>query len=710
MDERALPKEIPALLRTLPGDDVRQIMWRFSDRFDYQMVVQSTRAVARGPVARAVAKGARNSHEWTEDKAALLEEFDAAGITSAPVDPEYGGYIEGPKNFLMGLIAYELAWVDAGAGTSSMANSLALAPIHERGTAEQKQTYMTRSVPPQPGEDRKTWRGAFALTESIPYVGVDTGVLSGRVRVAEWKDGEEPVLHVDKRGRFITNMGSANFVTAAVDSGDPRIKGSCMVILEETDPGTWDRGTPTKKLAHQLSSTRDPVFSLQVPANRIIGGYTVKDGAIIPNFSHADVIEAVFTRTRAAPAIMTSAKLLSAVEPVIRYHRRRFRGAVGINEGTPRFDMGLQQKEDALHRLLDVWAAGESGTSLGFMALRLLDTYDAIEKAKSEVLAAQGIAGGRAEFKALRAREGAAVEYVVLSAQKTLDAAKSARLAELEADPVIKFMVTESLSSVLIPAAKLWNTGHGVNMMREAVSMMGGYGITEDCPGFLGTKWIDGQLEATYEGPEVVQRRQLSVTMSRPIFLQQFLQWIAHLRDVAEEHPAIGAGTLANAMELWLWSRKYLSTAKDAYGKDLYSNQRHGVTYPLADALAWLVATYHLILDVLELTKQGPGNPALAEGIDGLVGFYTELCHIHSATAAGEATKICAELVVGYKAAPDATLDEPATIADAFQDLAPFIALRTRVDLSLVGSKLAKDRGAESRGHVMIPEVLDYPV
>ena len=52
------------------------------------------------------------------------------------------------------------------------------------------------------------------------------------------------------------------------------------------------------------------------------------------------------------------------------------------------------------------------------------------------------------------------------------------------------------------------------NMMREAVSLMGGYGITEDCPGFLGHKWMDAQLEATYEGPEAVQRRQLSVTMT----------------------------------------------------------------------------------------------------------------------------------------------------------------------------------------------------
>lgn len=709
-NQESSPKEHPAQLRTLPGDDVRQIMWRFADHFDYQMVVQSARAVARGPVARAVAKGARNSHEWTEDKAALLKEFDAAGITAAPVDPEYGGFIEGPKNFLMGLIAFELAWVDAGAGTSSMANTLALAPIHERGTAAQKQTYMTRSIPPQPGEDRKIWRGAFALTESIPYVGVDTGVLSGRVRVAEWADGEEPVLQVDKRGRFITNMGSANFVTAAVDSGDPRIKGSCMVILEDTDPGTWDRGTPTKKLAHQLSSTRDPIFSLRVPASRIIGGYTVKDGVIIPNYSHAEVIESVFTRTRATPAIMTSAKLLSAVEPVIRYHRRRFRGATGINEGTPRFDMGLQQKEDALHRLLDVWAAGEAGASLGFETARLLDTYDAIEKSKAQVLAQQGITGGRAEFKALRAREKDAAEFVTLASKQAPSVVESVRLGALDADPVVKFIVTESLSSVLIPAAKLWNTGHGVNMMREAVSMMGGYGITEDCPGFLGTKWIDGQLEATYEGPEVVQRRQLSVTMSRNIFLQQFQQWIAHLRDVAREHPALGASTLAAAMELWLWSREYLSTAKDANGKDVYSSQRHGATYPLADALSWLVASYHLILDVMELAKHGSANAALAEGIDGLLNFYHDLSHIHSATAAGEATRICAELVFGYKAAPDPARDDAAAVADMFKDLAPFVALRTKVDASLAGTKLAKDRAADALAQVMIPEVLDYPV
>ena len=153
------------------------------------------------------------------------------------MEPEEGGFISGPKNLALSLTAFELAWVDAGAATGALAGFLGLSPIHEKGTPEQQRHYMSLAAPAKPGEDRKPWRAAFALTEPIPYVGVDTGMLNGKVRVAEWKEGGEPVLQVEKRGRFITNMGFANFVTAAVDTADPRIKSSCLVILEETDPG-----------------------------------------------------------------------------------------------------------------------------------------------------------------------------------------------------------------------------------------------------------------------------------------------------------------------------------------------------------------------------------------------------------------------------------------------------------------------------------------
>src|SRR6516164_2353661 len=159
----ALAERATDNLRALPGDDVRQILWRFTDRFDLQMLVQSVRSVARGPVARLVAAGARNTHDWIPGKQDLLRAYDESGITAVFMDPAQGGYIEGPKNLALSLVAFELAWVDAGAATGSLAGCLALSPIHERGTPEQRDYYMARCAPASPGEDRQPWRGAFCL-------------------------------------------------------------------------------------------------------------------------------------------------------------------------------------------------------------------------------------------------------------------------------------------------------------------------------------------------------------------------------------------------------------------------------------------------------------------------------------------------------------------------------------------------------------------
>jgi alkylation response protein AidB-like acyl-CoA dehydrogenase len=147
LTQAAIEKQTESL-RALPGDDVRQILWRFADRFDLQMLVQSVRAVARGPVARLVAAGARNTHDWTPEKQSLLSAFDESGITGVFMDPAQGGFIEGPKNLALALVAFELAWVDAGAATGSLAGCLALSPIHERGTEQQRDYYMARCAPP----------------------------------------------------------------------------------------------------------------------------------------------------------------------------------------------------------------------------------------------------------------------------------------------------------------------------------------------------------------------------------------------------------------------------------------------------------------------------------------------------------------------------------------------------------------------------------
>ena len=170
-------------------------------------------------------------------------------------------------------------------------------------------------------------------------------------------------------------------------------------------------------------------------------------------------------------------------------------------------------------------------------------------------------------------------------------------------------------------------------MMREAVSLMGGYGVTEDCPGFLGQKWMDAQLEATYEGPEAVQRLQLSITMTNELFLAQFRQWIAEMKRIASDrarhrrlharHAQCNSGCGPSSTS---------GNRHDADGAKLYHKTRQGVTFPLADALCWLLAARQFILDVLELESKGAEDPGLA----GTAAFFTDLCHVQCARAAGE--------------------------------------------------------------------------
>jgi hypothetical protein len=201
-------------------------------------------------------------------------------------------------------------------------------------------------------------------------------------------------------------------------------------------------------------------------------------------------------------------------------------------------------------------------------------------------------------------------------------------------------------------------------------------------------------------------------------------------------------------MQMWLWTLQHLKKSTDAEGATLYHSSRQGVTFALADALCWLMASRSQILDVVELERQGSLVPTLAEGLPGLIGFLTDLCHVQVAHAAGEVGRICAELVHGYNRHP-AWDDEgcascyQACDLEALESIIPgiesvargcsdvveedgshalkagpcarqdgleaFSRLRVHLDGCLTGSRLAKDRAAEAVTKVMIPEALDYP-
>lgn len=737
-----LTDDIP-LLPALPTDALRQVMWRLGDGDKLPQLVEAARGVARGLVAQLVADGQRDTYEWTPAKQRLLEALDSAGVSSIYAEPQYGGTMAGPKNLATALAAFELAWVDGGAATCLVALGLALQPILAVGTPEQKARYVGASVPRADGGAVE--RGAFCLTEPLPYAGVDTGMLSGKVRVEQWEPDATPLLRVQKRGRFTNNMDFANWVVAAVASDDPRIQGTCMIILEEGDEGTFDRGIVTRKLVHQLTSTRDPVFDLVVPASRIVGGYAVRDGVIVPHFSHGRILDEVFSRARVPAGVMTGAKLLSAVEPIIRYQRERFRGAEGL-PGTPRHELGLQTKEDAVQRLVEIWAAGEAACSLGLAAARHFDAFAALKQDQQAIFAAEGMQLGTGPHRIPREAEFLAIEYLSLSVAPD-DERDDRRLAELGKNRVVQYVVQRAIGKVLSPATKLWNTGQGATLLRQAVSLMGGFGITQECPGYLPQKWMDSQLEATYEGPESVQRRQLIVTMTSELFLAQFRKWATDMSRIASDRPGTGACTLAAAMELWHWTLNHLQHATDAEGQPLYRDKRQGATFPMTDALCWLLASYHQIQDVVELEKRGVSDPRIADSLPGYLRFFTDLCHVQSARAAGEVARICSELVFGYNRHPtwepdcescmgageldmleglipgisvgirmagDVMEEDGSHVPKAgpcvqFAGLRAFIERRGKLDGCLTGARLARDRAGQALVAVPIPDKLDYP-
>jgi hypothetical protein len=237
--------------------------------------------------------------------------------------------------------------------------------------------------------------------------------------------------------------------------------------------------------------------------------------------------------------------------------------------------------------------------------------------------------------------------------------------------------------------------------------------------------------------------------MTDDLFLAQFQRWIEEMREIASTHSGTGACTLATGMQMWLWTLQHLRHATDPEGAKLYQGSRQGVSFPLSDALCWLLASRCQILDLLELEATGPVNPSLAEGLPGLLTFLTDLCHVQAARAAGEVGRICSELVFGYRRHPawdaegcrtcyqaedlealEGVIPGIASLARGYTDvietdgshpakagpcarmdgLERFTRLRARMDGCLTGSQLAKERAAEALTHVMIPETLDYPV
>ena len=223
---------------------------------------------------------------------------------------------------------------------------------------------------------------------------------------------------------------------------------------------------------------------------------------------------------------------------------------------------------------------------------------------------------------------------------------------------------------------------------------------------------------------DAARREELSRAIADPAFVAIVPGWIAELRGIAATHPGTGACTVASAMQLWLWTMSHVRSASAGHGTAVSE---------LAQSFYKLIAAR---AQILEIVNEGTGSTTSAQAHQ----FYTDLCHVEAARAAGKVAARCAELVFGYRRHPawdaegcascyraddldtlEGWIPGIASSARAHSDvieadgahaakagpcakadgLEIFLRLRAKLDGCLTGARLAKDRAASALPRVL---------
>ncbi len=274
----------PELMRTLPGDDVRQILWRFSDRYDLQMLVQSARAVARGPVARLVAEGERNTHEWTagEERAAgglrpsrhhrRLHGARRGRLHRRPEEPGAGA--DGVRTGLGGCRSghRQPGRLPGAVAHSRARHSGAEAALHgsaRAAAAGRRPQALARRILPHRAHSLRRRGHRHAERQGC----ASRSGRRARSRCCRWRSAgaSSPTWASPTSSPPPWIPATSASRAAAWSSSKKAIPASSTAARRRA---SWCISFPPPAI---------PIFSLSVPASRIVGGYTVKDGIIVPN-------------------------------------------------------------------------------------------------------------------------------------------------------------------------------------------------------------------------------------------------------------------------------------------------------------------------------------------------------------------------------------------------------------------------------------------
>jgi acyl-CoA dehydrogenase len=178
------------------------------------------------------------------------------GFVNTTIPSEFGGNDFSPIDSV--IISESLAYGCMGMNTALMANDLALIPIVNFGTKEQKKKFLTPYT-----ESFKL--ASFCLTE--PGQGSDAASL--KTTIKETTDG----FLLNGQKMWITNAGFADiFVVYATLDPSLKQKGITACIVEKDRPGI-EIGKPEKKMGHRCSDTRAVTFNnVKIPKENILGG------------------------------------------------------------------------------------------------------------------------------------------------------------------------------------------------------------------------------------------------------------------------------------------------------------------------------------------------------------------------------------------------------------------------------------------------------
>ena len=219
---------------------------------EQRLLVETVREFARARIAPiAAAHDESGEFPW-----GTVEEMAGLGLFGVPFPEEYGG--AGADALSLALVVEELARVDASHSITVGAHtSLCASPIHDFGTPEQKERFLT---PLARGEKL----GSFGLTEATS--GSDAANMATRAV----RDGDDWVLNGTKV--FITNAGVAGiFVVAAMTDPEKGSKGISMFIVEKETEGLRS-GKKEDKLGWRASDTRELILEeVRVPADQLLG-------------------------------------------------------------------------------------------------------------------------------------------------------------------------------------------------------------------------------------------------------------------------------------------------------------------------------------------------------------------------------------------------------------------------------------------------------